>query len=66
MIFGTGLSILNVGLMMYGRTRWQEAEATIRRFHYCTDPSGQEILYLRALQVHSGRNSIDPSLQDKC
>ena len=31
---------------------------------YCTDPSGQEILYLRALQVHSGRNPIDPSPQD--
>ena len=33
-------------------------------FQYCTDPSGQEILYLRALQDHSGRNSIDPELQD--
>ena len=32
-------------------------------FQYCTDPSGQEILYLRALQGHSGRNFIDPSLQ---
>ena len=35
-----------------------------QRFQYCTDPSGQEILYLRALQGHSGRNPIDPSLQD--
>ena len=34
-----------------------------KRFQYCTDPSGQEILYLRALQGHSGRNLIDPSLQ---
>ena len=33
-------------------------------FQYCPDPSGQEILYLRALQGHSGRNLIDPSLQD--
>ena len=33
-------------------------------FQYCTDPSGQEILYLRGLQGHSGRNPIDPSLQD--
>ncbi len=33
-------------------------------FQYCTDPSGQEILYLRALQGHSGRNPIDPTLQD--
>ena len=32
-------------------------------FQYCTDPSG-EILYLRALEGHSGRNLIDPSSQD--
>ena len=30
---------------------------------YCTDSSGT-ILYLRALQGHSGRSLIDPSLQD--
>ena len=36
------------------------------RFQYCTDPSGQEILYLRALQGHSGRNLVDPSLQGQC
>ena len=35
-----------------------------KRLQYCADPSGQEILYLRALQGHSGRNLIDPSLQD--
>ena len=65
MIFRTKLSTLNIGLMMSGRARWQEAEAT-RKNQYCTDPSGQEILYLRAHQGHSGRNPIDPSLQDKC
>ena len=32
-------------------------------FQYCTDSSG-EILYLRALQGHSGRNIIDHSLQE--
>ena len=32
-------------------------------FQYCSDSSGT-ILYLRALQGHSGRNLIDPSLQD--
>ena len=32
-------------------------------FQYCADSSGT-ILYLRALQGHSGRNLIDPSLQD--
>ena len=36
-----------------------------KRFQYCTDPSGHEILYLRALQGHSGRKPIDPTLQDK-
>ena len=35
-----------------------------KRFQYCTDQSGKEILYLRALQGHSARNPIDPSLQD--
>ena len=35
-----------------------------KRIQYCTDSSGQEILYLRALQGHSGRNPIDPTLQD--
>ena len=35
-----------------------------KKFQYCTVPSRQEILYLRALQGHSGRNSIDPTLQD--
>ena len=34
-----------------------------RRFQYCTDDSGA-IVYLRALQGHSGRNLIDPVLQD--
>ena len=34
-----------------------------KRYQYCTDSSGA-ILYLRALQGHSGRNLIGPSLQD--
>ena len=34
-----------------------------RRYQYCTDVSGR-ILYLRALQGHSGNNLIDPTLQD--
>ena len=34
-----------------------------RRYQYCTDISGT-IVYLRALQGHSGCNLIDPSLQD--
>ena len=35
-----------------------------KSFQICTDPSGEEILYLRALQGHSGRNLIDPLFQD--
>ena len=35
-----------------------------KRFQLCTDPSGQEILYLRALQGHSGRNPVHLSMQD--
>ena len=35
-----------------------------KRFQYGTDPSGQEILYIRALRGHSGRNLIDPLFQD--
>ena len=34
-----------------------------RRFQYCTDDSGT-IIYFRDLQGRSGRNLIDPSLQD--
>ena len=34
-----------------------------RRYQYCSDNLGT-ILYLRALQVHSGSNLIDPTLQD--
>ena len=34
-----------------------------RRYQYCTDVSGI-VIYFRALQGHSGRNLIDPSLQD--
>ena len=35
------------------------------RFQYCTDSSGT-IVYFRALQGHSGRIFIDPSLQGQC
>ena len=46
--------------------KWKSAMAGggyKKRFQYCADSSGT-ILYLRALQGHSGRNLIDPSLQD--
>ena len=60
-VFGTNLRILDIGLMKCGRVQQQGNK---KIFQYCTDPSGQEILFFRALQGHSGRNPIDPSLQD--
>ena len=46
------------------KSKMQGGEGNKKIFQYCTDSSGQEILYLRALQSHSRRNPIDPSLQD--
>ena len=47
--------------------RWKSCLAagggSKRRYQYCSDNSGT-ILYLRALQGHSGNNLIDPTLQD--
>ena len=47
--------------------RWKSCLAagggSKRRYQYCSDISGT-ILYLRALQGHSGHNLIDPTLQD--
>ena len=47
--------------------RWKSCLAagggSKRRYQYCSDNSGI-ILYLRALQGYSGRNLIDPMLQD--
>ena len=47
--------------------RWKKSMAGGGRnkkiYQYCTDSSGI-ILYLRALQGHSGRSLVDPALQD--
>ena len=47
--------------------KWKKSMAggggSKKRYQYCTDSSGT-FLYLRALQGHSGRNLIDPTLQD--
>ena len=54
-------------ILYWSDNRWKACLAAgggaIRRFQYCTDVSGI-IVYLRALQGHSGRNLIDSSLQD--
>ena len=51
------------GLMSFGNLVLQQEEVQKRRYQYCSDNSGT-ILYLRALQGHSGSNLIDPTLQD--
>ena len=61
-IFRNISCIVIIGLTTRGRKAWQEGEET-RKDQYCTDSSGA-ILYLRALQGHSGRNLIDSTLQD--
>ena len=45
--------------------RWKAclAAGSKRRYQYCSDYLGT-IIYLRALQGHSGSNLIDPTLQD--
>ena len=64
---------------MHQRPRWLKIESEPRlhincshtgggggnkkRYQYCTDSLGT-ILYLRALQGHSGRSLIDPTPQD--
>ena len=49
--------------MKSGRVQWQKVKGNKKIFQYCTD-SRREILYFRALQGHSGRNLVDPSVQD--
>ena len=57
--------VLNYRIWSYDR--WKACLAagggSKRRYQYCSDNSGA-ILYLRALQGHSGNNLIDPALQD--
>ena len=54
-------------ILCWSDDRWKACLAAgggVKRiYQYCTDISGT-IIYLRALQGHSGRNLIDPSLQD--
>ena len=65
-ISGTNLSTLNIGLMKCGRAKWQGAEATRKDFNIVLIHQDKIFFYLRALQGHSGRNPIDPTLQDSC
>ena len=61
-VFGTILCNLNWSDEKW-KSRMAKGRGSKKRFQYCTDPSGKEYLYLRALQGHSGRNPTDPTLQ---
>ena len=63
MLFRTILSTLNIGLMMYGTARLQEAEETRKDFNIVLIHQDKNFFTFE-LQGHSGRNLIDPSLQD--
>ena len=52
----------SIGLMIVGNLVWQQEEVQ-KGDQYCSDNSGT-ILYFRVLQGNSGRNLIDPTLQD--
>ena len=55
-------------ILYWSDNRWKAclaAGGAKRRYQYCTDVSGI-IVYLRALQGHSGRNLIDPSFTGQC
>ena len=62
-IFRVSSHTLFIGLTEHGKHAWQEEEELRKIFQYCTDSSGT-VMYFRALQGDSGRNLIDPTLQD--
>ena len=51
MIFRTKFSTLNVGLMMYGRARWQVAEATIKDFNIVLTRQDKKFFISELFQV---------------
>ena len=64
MIFGTILRTSQHRSDEMWKSKKAGGGANKKKIQFCTDSSRQEILYLRALQGHSGRNPIDPTLQD--
>ena len=62
-IFRVNSHSLCIGLTIKWKACLAAGGGAKRRYKYCTDDSGI-IVYLRALQGHSGRNVFDLSLQD--
>ena len=62
-IFRISSHTLFIGLTVGGKYAWQEEEE-IKEASSTALILQEQIVYLRALQGHSGRNLIDPSLQD--
>ena len=55
--------IVIIGMIASGRKNMAGGGRNKKRYQYCADSSGI-IVFLQALQGHSGRNIIDPELQD--
>ena len=55
---------LNIGLMKCGRVQWQEAEATRKDFNIVLIRQDKKFFISELFKSHSGRNFIDPELQD--
>ena len=64
MIFRTNLSTLNIGLMMYRRARWQEAEATRKDFIFVLTRQDKKFFISWLFKVIQDATPIDPSQQD--
>ena len=63
MIFGTNLSTLNIGLMICGRVKWQEAEATRKKFNTVLIRQDKKLFTSELFKVIQ-RNPVDPAVQD--
>ena len=61
-IFGINFHKTNIGRMSVGKLAWQQEE--VQKEDISISHKSGTILYLRALQGHSGRNLIHPQLQD--
>ena len=60
-IFGIKLITLNVGLVIYGRARWQEAEATRKDFNTVLTRQDKKFFTSERFKVIKRRNLIDLS-----